>query len=283
MAKKKSIKKLTPNQQEYNRQVLRIKKLMRRAEKRGFWWEQPPIPENRPKVVTKQMLEKLAYLNPDRLYAKAKYVDTSTGEILSGTRGRDLERKAAARKGYATQIANRRSAENLFAQGLEQEEMPTRRKETPVKPPEMIKARKPADGGLTIYMNVVEGYLKRLQQPAASFYPQYKGRAARRAMSAVEASDNARTLLLGYIERLTTKHEKSKVGWIFNRVADQIGPLLDVVMYDSRASAITAAASEIIQILSQSAVDMGYEGAGADVLQAAEDINELNEVWEEPE
>lgn len=283
MAKKKSSKKLTPNQQEYNRQVSRIKKLMSRAEKRGFWWEESPIPENRPKVITKQMLAKLAYLTPDRLYAKARYVDTSTGEILSGTRGRDLERKAAARKGYATQIANRRSAENLFAQGLEQEEMPTRRKETLVKPPETHKPRKPADGGLTIYMNVVEGYLKRLQQPAASFYSQYKGRPARRAMSAVEASDNTRTLLLGYIERLTAKHGKIKVGWIFNLVADQIGPLLDVVMYDSRASAITAAASEIMQILSQSAVDMGYEAAGADVLQAAEDINELNEVWEEPE
>lgn len=280
MAKKKTRKKLTPNKLEYNRQVARIKKLMSRAEKRGFWWEQSPIPESRPKLVTKQMLAKLAYLTPDRLYAKARYVDPSTGEIVSGTRGREMERKASARKGYVTQQANKRSAAVLYDPDLE---IPTTSTESPVKPAKKQKARKPADGGLTIYMNVVEGYIKRLQAPAENFYSQYKGRPARRNMSAVEASNNARELLLEYIDRLVSKHGKSKVGWVFNRVGDQIGTLLDIVMYDSRASAITAAAAEIMQLLSQAAMDMGYEGAGADVLKAAEDINELNEIWEEPE
>lgn len=46
-------KKLTPNQQEWNRQVNRIKNFIRNAQKRGFRFDDSLIP-TKPKVITKK-------------------------------------------------------------------------------------------------------------------------------------------------------------------------------------------------------------------------------------
>lgn len=48
--------KLTPNQQEFERQLRRIKRLMRESEKEGITFMRSPLPE-RPKRITKQRLE----------------------------------------------------------------------------------------------------------------------------------------------------------------------------------------------------------------------------------
>ena len=48
--------KLTPNQQEFERQIRRIKRLMRQSEKEGITFMRSPLPE-RPKRITKSRLE----------------------------------------------------------------------------------------------------------------------------------------------------------------------------------------------------------------------------------
>lgn len=96
MAKKRNI---TPNRAEYNKQVKRIQQFKRRAEKRGFSFD---IDIPTPKRVTKQAIERLKSLTPEELYKKGQYIDALTGQIMSGTEGKKLERQRAAQKGLET-------------------------------------------------------------------------------------------------------------------------------------------------------------------------------------
>lgn len=97
--------RLTPNQKEFNRQANRIKRFIRNAEKRGFEFQK--IDLTRPKRVTKKVLKELQGLRSAQLYEKAKYVDQETGQILSGTEGRSLERTRAAQKREARKRFNK--------------------------------------------------------------------------------------------------------------------------------------------------------------------------------
>lgn len=88
-------------EQEYKRELKRIQQFLRRASKRGFIWSENIIPQ-RPNKITEKSVAKLKKLTPDVLYKKGEYVDASTGELLSGTKGRNLERKIAAEKAKET-------------------------------------------------------------------------------------------------------------------------------------------------------------------------------------
>lgn len=99
MATKK--KKLTPNQQLYQKELRRLKQFIRRTEKRGFHYAEDIIPE-KPKRITKKSIEHLQKLTPQVLYERATYKDPMTGAELTGTEGRQLERKRAAFKGAKT-------------------------------------------------------------------------------------------------------------------------------------------------------------------------------------
>lgn len=88
--------KLTP-EQEYKKELRRIKQFMSRASKRGFFWDESPVPKQ-PKKITTKSVERLRKITPDVLYKKGEYVVQETGEIISGTKGRNLERKEAAKK-----------------------------------------------------------------------------------------------------------------------------------------------------------------------------------------
>ena len=107
MARKR--KTLTPTQQAYRKQVRRIKQFIRRAEKRGFQFSENVLPQQ-PKRITKQSVERLRKLTPEQLYKKAEYGGQATyGEVVAGTKGRELERKASAQKALET----RRARQNL--------------------------------------------------------------------------------------------------------------------------------------------------------------------------
>lgn len=99
-------RKLTKNQIEYNKQVRRIKNFIKRAEKRGYEFSDDILPKT-PKRVTKQAIKRLENLKPKQLYAKAEFLDTSTGEMLKGTKGRQLERKRASEKARQTRQRNK--------------------------------------------------------------------------------------------------------------------------------------------------------------------------------
>lgn len=95
MAKRKT---LTENQKAYRKERKRVQQFIRRAEKRGYLFPEGIIPEI-PKRVTKQSLERIRAMKPKELYKTAEFVDFETGEILSGTEARTLERSRAAKKG----------------------------------------------------------------------------------------------------------------------------------------------------------------------------------------
>lgn len=98
MAKKRPHK----NKEAYNKELRRIKRLISRAEKRGYQFEQNIIPKT-PKKITPASVRRLKRITPDYLYGKAVYGGEATaGEIVSGKRGRTEERKEAARKSVET-------------------------------------------------------------------------------------------------------------------------------------------------------------------------------------
>lgn len=97
MAKKK---KQTEQQRLYAKQVKRIKQFIRRAEKRGYKFEENVIPEQ-PKRITKASVRKLEKLTPEKLYKKAIF-ETELGKKVKGTEGVKLERKARAQKAQQT-------------------------------------------------------------------------------------------------------------------------------------------------------------------------------------
>lgn len=96
MAKKR---KLTPLQVMYKKEVDRIKRAVKRAEKKGYIFEEDVIPKI-PKRVTKQAVERVKkYKTPD-IYKKAQKLDYETGELTKGTVARKQERSEASKKGW---------------------------------------------------------------------------------------------------------------------------------------------------------------------------------------
>ena len=76
------VKKKSPAEREYDKQVKRIKQFIRRAEKRGFIFPDNVIP-NKPKRITKASVRKLSKITPKELYKKAEYGGEATeGEIV---------------------------------------------------------------------------------------------------------------------------------------------------------------------------------------------------------
>lgn len=103
-------KKLTVNQQEWKKELKRLQQFIRRAKKRGYTFNEDVIPET-PKRITKKRLTEIKGIKPDILYAQAEYFNAETGETITGTEGRTLERKRSARKGQLTK--QRKANQNL--------------------------------------------------------------------------------------------------------------------------------------------------------------------------
>ena len=99
MAKKK--KAQSPVEKAYNRERNRIKRFIREAEKRGYRFSDFSIPD-KPKKITEASVRRLQKYNPKYLYEKATFLNPQTGEIVSGQRGRQIERKRAALKAQMT-------------------------------------------------------------------------------------------------------------------------------------------------------------------------------------
>ena len=97
--------KLTKNQIAFKKQITRIKNFIRRATKRGYEFSDNVIP-SMPKRVTKKSIEKIKNIKPKDLYSKASYLDKSTGEIVSGSTGRKIERNLSTQKAKETRKNN---------------------------------------------------------------------------------------------------------------------------------------------------------------------------------
>lgn len=92
-------KKLSLNQQLWQKELRRIERFQKSAIKRGFYFPQDIVPEQ-PKRITKQALKRLTDLTPEKQYAKAVYFDSETGKMIPGLEGRKKERSNASKKGW---------------------------------------------------------------------------------------------------------------------------------------------------------------------------------------
>lgn len=85
---------------EYNKTRKLLQQKIRRLQKRGYIFEDDFIPKV-PKRPTESSINRLKKLSQD-VYKKSKYIDTETGEILTGQEGKKLERQKSALKSKQT-------------------------------------------------------------------------------------------------------------------------------------------------------------------------------------
>lgn len=106
------------HKQEYKKEIERIKRFIKRAEKRGYSFNfKEPQP---PKRIRKESVEKLKKITPEKLYASATYIGLYSDFLeLTGLEARKRERSASAKKGAETR---KRKAEQ---KKREQEKTPT--------------------------------------------------------------------------------------------------------------------------------------------------------------
>lgn len=95
----------TAIQKEYEKNRRRIQRAIRRLESRGYLVPEGLLP-NKPKRITAGSVRRLQKLDLETIYRRSRYVERETGEILKGTKGRQLER--AQRREIASQRARER-------------------------------------------------------------------------------------------------------------------------------------------------------------------------------
>lgn len=96
----------------YSKQLQRINRFIRNAEKRGFRFDKTDILPQKPKKPSMASVRKLKELTPAKLYKKATYM-TDDGRVVSGYKGRQEERRKAARKGKQTRERNRQRRQTV--------------------------------------------------------------------------------------------------------------------------------------------------------------------------
>lgn len=130
---------------EYKRQVKRIKQFIKRAGDRGYlfldqiptqkknrmtgeveavvkeglqFWQLPAVP----KKITEASIRKLKAINADYLYKRAIYTDPEFDKIVIGTEGRKIERKRSAQKSADTRKKNKAKT---YTNGVAIDDQPT--------------------------------------------------------------------------------------------------------------------------------------------------------------
>lgn len=112
---------------EIRKERKRVHQNMRRMEKRGFFFDDFEIPEieyTKTGNVSKKTLNKLKAITPNILYEKARWVDTETGEILSGIERRKEERHQRSQKSAQTR-KYKRDFDKIYSIDSESENIPT--------------------------------------------------------------------------------------------------------------------------------------------------------------
>ena len=87
-------------EEEYKKEVKRLNRFIKRAEKRGYRFSQNALPR-RVKKPTKASIERLKKIKPSILYAKATAL-SETGKIISGTEKLKEEKRIASAKAWET-------------------------------------------------------------------------------------------------------------------------------------------------------------------------------------
>jgi hypothetical protein len=99
-------RKLTPLQQAYKKEINRLNRAVKRAEKQGYIFDESKLPKM-PKRVTTRGLHKLQNTKPVDLKMKARKVDFETGEIISGRKALKEAKAERIRKANLTRKFNK--------------------------------------------------------------------------------------------------------------------------------------------------------------------------------
>lgn len=86
---------------EYNKELNRIKRFIRNAEKRGYVFEPNLIPP-RPKTITSGSIRRLSRIRPAQLYNKAYALSAVTGQPITVEQRKREIRQEASRKAWET-------------------------------------------------------------------------------------------------------------------------------------------------------------------------------------
>lgn len=99
---------LSDVQKQYSKERRRIQRQIRRMENRAY--DVPNLLPNVPKRITKASVNRLKKITTEYLYSRSRYIDTETGEILTGEQGRKKERKEAAQRAAQTRKERKRES-----------------------------------------------------------------------------------------------------------------------------------------------------------------------------
>ena len=86
---------------EYNKELNRIKRFIRNAEKRGYVFEPDLIPP-KPKIITSGSIRRLSKIRPAQLYKKAYAISAVTGQPITVEQRKREIREEASRKAWET-------------------------------------------------------------------------------------------------------------------------------------------------------------------------------------
>lgn len=204
MARSK-VRKQSANQREYAKQVKRIKQFISRAEKRGYRFEADILPPT-PKRVTKQAVQRLKQITPNVLYEKSTTIDYETGEIISGTLGRKLEKQESARKSAETRKRNKKKEQQYYP-----------------------------NGGDIIAYNVVDDFIARLQEPDPTVFP-YKKSLASKIEDLIRSRREAKTTLLSLTNSVINEIGKQGLAWRLEKSVSDVNDALDAMLYRASSS-----------------------------------------------
>lgn len=224
--RKKSSSKPTPNQQEYARQIKRLKGIISRGEKQGYMFDKS-IVTDKPKRITKSLLNKLAGLKSKDLYEKAIWVDTETGEIEPALDRKKTIRKEAAKKGHETRKRNKRKNK---------------------KPEQEQGENYYPNGGGIVFSNIVENFISKLSEPEPNFVP-FNKRTAYDLQRAIEEQKRAKTTLLSLTYQMLNEIGKDNLGWRLNERADEVNELTTYILYGSTSEGVASACRELAEII----------------------------------
>lgn len=223
---------MTANQQAYAKEVQRIKRAVSRAEKRGYRFIENVVPQT-PKRVTKQAVQRLKEITPNKIYDKALYLNEETGEVVSGLEGRKLERQESARKSAET----RKRKQNKGKQKGKQEQYYP-------------------DGGVISFTNTLEQFIARISEPPQDFYVNRWGKKAKKYAETIEATERAKATLLSITYSAIDREGKSAVGWRLEEQAEEVNSLVQYILYGSNSASIASACSRLATIINGGALSM---------------------------
>lgn len=221
MAKRR---KQTEAEKQYSKQLKRIKQFIRRAEKRGFLFEENVIPQ-KPKKVTKASVRKLEKLTPEKLYKKALYLEEATGEIEEAQKRRKEERKQSAKKAAKTRKERQKARRDWTIEDAKKhiDDLPKE--------------------GKVVFTNVIEDFVNRLQTDTS--WTKFK----KRHPLASQESEKSKGILLVLIRQQISLVGEEEIGNRLQVNADKLTELLNIVLWDSKAEAIQTATRVIAETI----------------------------------